>query len=738
MLASPLAPGNDATLAELRDPARRPTEPYAPLEPSVLDWSPPSPVALAPHLLLANLRRSRRGAAPGPSGHTAEIVRLLLDDPAAAESLHAVAARLACAQLPLCASQALGLGRLIAVRKPSGSVRGIVVGDFLRRLVARTLAQQFGSAFDLATRPHQYALTTRAGAEALAHTLQVQCDQDPTLTVLSVDGVGAFDLISRAAMLEALRPRPAASSPSSDSFSDQRPNSCGSMMLAYHSVLQAEGGEQGDPLMPAFFALALPRPCVPSRPTPCRAKAFGHSSMTYTCPARRNGLPTCCAASKSTCSSMLTYASMPRRPVCGVPAALSPLAFPPSPSRSAWVGDTSLPPDERGLRVLGTPLGTDEYVAAYVQTLSAQHRAFLEVLPSVPDLQVAWLLLFFCASPRAQYVLRALPPALTAAFAFEHDRGVLLCLAQLLQVDPGAGDPLPDLTARRVHLALRHGGLGLRSAAAHAPAAYFASWADTMPAVLSRDRALCKSWLRELQGGASNIRSLAALQGCAVLLAEQGFHVPPWANLLAAPPSPDPGAEDEPVDLTRGWQRLASRAVDDTAAAHFWPLIDSASQAMLESQAGPFAARVFTALPPEFRLEPAFFRVLLLRRLRLPLPLDSARCRCRARLDQYGDHRAACPRVGILRSRGIPLERAAARVCREAGATVATNVLLRDLNVVVDRQDDRCLEVIANGLQLWGGVQLAVDTTLVSPLDSLGFWRVAAHAPHQLCCAARV
>ena len=92
----------------------------------------------------------------------------------------------------------------------------------------------------------------------------------------------------------------------------------------------------------------------------------------------------------------------------------------------------------------------DEYVAAYLQTLSAQHRAFLEVLPSVPDLQVAWLLLFFCASPRAQHVLRALPPALTAAFAFEHDRGVLLCLAQLLQVDPGAGDPLPDLTAMRV------------------------------------------------------------------------------------------------------------------------------------------------------------------------------------------------------------------------------------------------------------------------------------------------
>ena len=97
LLASPLAPGNDATLAELRDPARRPTEPYAPLESSVLNWSPPSPVALAPHLLLANLRRSRRGAAPGPSGHTAEIVRLLLDDLARCRGAPCV-----CAAAPLC------------------------------------------------------------------------------------------------------------------------------------------------------------------------------------------------------------------------------------------------------------------------------------------------------------------------------------------------------------------------------------------------------------------------------------------------------------------------------------------------------------------------------------------------------------------------------------------------------------------------------------------------------------
>ena len=92
---------------------------------------------------------------------------------------------------------------------------------------------------------------------------------------------------------------------------------------------------------------------------------------------------------------------------------------------------------------------------------------------------------------------------------------------------------------------------------------------------------------------------------------------------------------------------------------------------------------------PELHVDSAPFRVLLLRRLRLPLP--PARCRCQRLLDVLGDHVAACPGSGTLRQRGGPLERAAARVCREAGAAVATNVLVSDLNLQAARQDERRL-----------------------------------------------
>lgn len=82
--------------------------------------------------------------------------------------------------------------------------------------------------------------------------------------------------------------------------------------------------------------------------------------------------------------------------------------------------------------------------------------------------------------------------------------------------------------------------------------------------------------------------------------------------------------------------------------------------------------------------------------------------------------RSVCS-VGGFAEPGGGLERAAARVCREAGARVTMHTLLSDLNVpAVQTFDNRRIEVIANGLPWHQGAQLAVDTTLVSPLTSTG------------------
>ena len=67
---------------------------------------------------------------------------------------------------------------MTALQKPDGGVRGIVVGDVMRRLLARTLAQQFGPQAEAATHPFQYALSTRAGTECVAHLVQALTSSD--------------------------------------------------------------------------------------------------------------------------------------------------------------------------------------------------------------------------------------------------------------------------------------------------------------------------------------------------------------------------------------------------------------------------------------------------------------------------------------------------------------------------------------------------------------------------------
>ena len=326
-------------------------------------------------------------------------------------------------------------------------------------------------------------------------------------------------------------------------------------------------------------------------------------------------------------------------------------------------------------------------------------------------------LMSYCASPRCNYQLRMLPPSVTHQFAQDHDAAVAGCLAEMLDCNP------PPATAlATAHLPLRYGGLGLTSASILATPAYWASWADALQVLGRQAPQQAATLLHQFQSEEPppSIREAAE---AAAQLQQHGFEPPAWDQLMNNPPvPPDPHPHEGP-NIMKGWQQGAANACHTTFQAELHSCLDPASQALLESQRGPHASRPFTTIPyhADTTYESHLFRILLLRRLRLPIPLTASHCRCRRALDPYGDHHAACAQSGILRNRAGPLERAKARMCREAGARVTTNTLLTNLNIEHStRPDDRRIEVIAKGLTLWGGTQLAIDTTLVSPLTRDG------------------
>jgi hypothetical protein len=147
---------------------------------------------------------------------------------------------------------------MVALQKPNGRARGIIIGDVLRRLISRSLAQTYAEAIHTACSPHQFALSTRAGTEAIIHTITAAAQANPAHTVVSVDGIGAYDTISRESMLQGLMAVPAANrslpfvrmfygQPSEYVWHDDQGHD--------HIITQAEEGEQVDPFMPALFSL---------------------------------------------------------------------------------------------------------------------------------------------------------------------------------------------------------------------------------------------------------------------------------------------------------------------------------------------------------------------------------------------------------------------------------------------------------------------------------------------------
>ena len=152
------------------------------------------------------------------------------------------------------------LANMTGLRKKDGGVRGIATGTVFRRLVAKTLAKQFMKEVEHACSPFQFALSTRAGVDCVGHAVRVATDADHTATVLSVDGIGAYDHVFRASMMAKLLEVPrlrrllpfvrkSYSTPSCYTWEDAEGRA--------HQIWQHEGGEQGDPLMPLLFSLAI-------------------------------------------------------------------------------------------------------------------------------------------------------------------------------------------------------------------------------------------------------------------------------------------------------------------------------------------------------------------------------------------------------------------------------------------------------------------------------------------------
>ena len=638
------------------------------------------------------------------------------------------------ARVPAEVFQALRLGRLTALQKDAAGedpdrkprIRGIVAGAVLRRLACRAVAQQFGSKLLAATAPWQFALQTRAGTDALAHAVRYLTDADPDAVVVSLDGVGAFDHVRRAAFFRKLMARPelrellplVAGLYGSNSRFVWR-----DAMGEEHLIEQGEGGEQGDPLMPALYALAQHDALEAAAGRLEKGeRLFAFLDDLYVVTTRARAA----AAFKEVAGAVERHA--------GVQSHLGKLRAwcrggGPAPADVAELGPkvwrANLPDDLNGLVVLGAPLGRDAFVQAHGRERLPKEERLLEQIQRMKDPQCAWAMLSQSAVPRATHTLRTVPPTLAMPYARAHDQALWSCFCTILAATETEGD---DLARQVATLPGAQGGLGLRSAERTAESAYWASWVDALPVLHSKAPDLAAAAVADLTCSAG--ATAACLQEAELargrLVAEGGQQIPTWGEAVAGAKPPQPEEEDA-AGFYRGWQRHACSVHEHNFAEHqVWPASDEARRALLRSQGSGDASAFLRAVPsePALSMNPLRFMTAVRRRLRWPLPLTAGTCRgryCRAPQDTLGDHPASCPRSGLLKLRSRPLERTWARILREAGARVRENFFLRDAGLPgVDPGDGRRIEVVASGLALERGVPLAVDAKLVSPLRTDG------------------
>ena len=70
-----------------------------------------------------------------------------------------------------------------------------------------------------------------------------------------------------------------------------------------------------------------------------------------------------------------------------------------------------------GLVVLGTPLGKPAFVETFIKDKIEAEGKFIEKIFKLEDIQCAWVMLSMSAVPRANHLIRMLPPNVSESYA---------------------------------------------------------------------------------------------------------------------------------------------------------------------------------------------------------------------------------------------------------------------------------------------------------------------------------
>jgi hypothetical protein len=422
----------------------------------------------------------------------------------------------------------------------------------------------------------------------------------------TVDLSNAFNCIDRSEVLAAVR----RVAPDLAPWADFGYASDTALLMDSTRLGSARGVQQGDPLGPALFAIAI-HPQILEVKRRVDEQFPGELDFTAfylddgTIAGTDQAVALFCTLFKDELAGIgldLTFPKCEVIPAAGLDSEALQSLFP----DFIWRGNGDF-------KLLGTPFGSAGFCTEHTRKRKVKSEALMKSIAELDDRQAALLLIRHCSSfCKLAYSARTVPPDLHRSALREFSAELRKALEQIL------GDELPERCWDQAKLGIIQGGVGLRDVSEHAAAAYVAS------VIGSRD--LCKAI-------DSDFDSEDSAGGLGLAAARNNIE----ASIL-----PTAAVEHS----TKVSQKRLSKLIDAAA-----------KQALLDSNHGDttFKARVslcslpsagvwLTSPPAEDReLDAPLFQVALKRRLRVPIFPTEACCPCCGTcMDRFGDHALIC------------------------------------------------------------------------------------------------
>ena len=614
-----------------------------------------------------------KGSAPGLDGYRAEHILNAINtvqNVSVLESLMALLNIILSGRIHPEVKEWFAGGKLCALKKSDGGIRPICMGSVVRRLTSKIVCRIYQQKFTEFLAPTQLGVGVKSGAECLIHEVDLVYrahQSDKNFVILKIDYRNAFNLVDRQVFLDSIH----------DNFPELY-NYVVSMygvqaILTFGSkcIRSEEGTQQGDPMGPVLFSLALKIVTDKlKKKLPKLTMNRWYLDDGYI----GSKVKEVISAFKIVRDVGESVGLHLRIEKCELfyPAG-EPVKLDSFPSKVKLIKD--------GIEVIGAPIGSESFSNAFFNHQYTELKSLLQRLKDASSYlgtQSTFILLSKCISfCRMVFHARTVHPSLLRTHTDNYDKLVQDCFSLLI---PG----LTEDQLIQCSLPIREGGLGLRRLSDHLLPAFISSAADAIKFMNIEETSVEDYW------------SLKQLLDCYNAAANTKLT---WKEINS--------------------QKLLSASIDQFRLSEFSSTLVGTDKHRFRAIQGSLSSLWLSAVPT-FRnqLTSSEFETCVKLRLGCTIFKDQFTCNfCGGNraVDCRGHHALVCRGGGDRISRHNVIRDLLADICTEA--SISPGSIVTEKKHLLDDSGARPADVF---IPAWNeGRGLCLDITVSSPLQSV-------------------